>query len=338
MQPSSMIHTLALVGLGHFGYAWLRHFDRKNDPKLRIRAYDINEKVVESLHTTRKHPYLHPTISIQSPYISFEKNKETLMHDCDTLLLSVASEATRPVMQAIKPYINQKLMIVNTSKALDAQTGQRLSVVINEELTGIPYRYALLAGGTIAEDLFNEQPLGIDLASQQQELCTTLVPFLQSKNLHVYPTTDLIGVEYASAFKNVISILAGIVQGAGYAYGTETYCITQAAAEVEHLVTTYLGGTKKTFQMSSQCWGNDLWMSCTGETRNKECGILLGKGMPIDDAIKQMAEQQKMVEGIKTISILHTLPHIETYPLLYFLYKFITQKSVGVEELKKLLQ
>jgi len=45
--------------------------------------------------------------------------------------------------------------------------------------------------------------------------------------------------------------------------------------------------------METQCWGNDLWMSCTGNTRNREFGVLIGKGLSAEGALKGMKEQNK---------------------------------------------
>src|SRR5690606_30568015 len=151
-------------------------------------------------------------------------------------------------------------------------------------LGGATNTYAMLAGGTIATDLFHQEPLGADIACENEGALAKLAKVFESRNLFVYPTTDLTGVEYASAFKNVISVMAGITSGMGFSYGAETHIISRCAYEVERVVTGELGGSEETFRMNSQCWGNDLWMSCTGNTRNREFGILLGRGFSIDEA------------------------------------------------------
>lgn len=256
-----------------------------------------------------------------------------MISDCDVLILSVTSDATSEVINKIKKYINKKIIIVNTAKALDNKLGRRLSEVINKELSYIDYKYALLAGGTIAKDLFEHEPLGINVACEDKEILNDLVTLFQSDNLFVYPTTDLIGVEYASSFKNVVSILAGITNGLGFSYGAETHIISKFADEVKQLVTRKLGGRKNTFDMNSQCWGNDLWMSCTGNTRNREFGILIGKGLSFKDAFAEMKNRNKSVEGINTIKILNKIKNLENYYILNFFFL----QDISLREFKKLI-
>jgi glycerol-3-phosphate dehydrogenase len=53
--------------------------------------------------------------------------------------------------------------------------------------------------------------------------------------------------------------------------------------------------------MGSQCWGSDLWMSCTGPTRNRALGELIGRGQSLDEAHRLMQERHQMVEGVATL-------------------------------------
>jgi glycerol-3-phosphate dehydrogenase (NAD(P)+) len=125
-------------------------------------------------------------------------------------------------------------------------------------------------------------------------------------------TTDLIGVEHAGAFKNVIAICAGMVRGLGFSYGAETHLISRMAQEVEAFCIRSFGAARETFSIGSQCWGSDLWMSCTGTTRNRALGELLGQGQSLQEANEQMASQQKTVEGVQTLRALD--PILQDYP------------------------
>jgi len=327
---------ISIYGIGNFGYALLKHLDKKSDKMLDIHVFDRNKQVIKLLRSKRVHPNFHKGVKI-SEKVKFEDNVKDLIKDCDVLILAVNSFATREVLREVKKYINQELIIINTAKALDFQTGKRLSEISKEELEGINYSYALLAGGTIAKDLFKHEPLGVDIACEELEKAKLLKDIFTSENLKVYVTTDLAGVEYASAFKNVISILAGIINGMGFSYGSETYIISRAAHEVETIVINKLGGKKETFSMISQCWGNDLWMSCTGKTRNREFGILLGKGLSVEKAERKMEEKRKSVEGINTIQVLDRLAKLNDYPLLDYLYRLIAKKTIGIEIIKQVI-
>jgi glycerol-3-phosphate dehydrogenase (NAD(P)+) len=327
---------ISIYGLGNFGYAILKHLDSKNDKKIQLYSFDRNKELVNSIKTTRKHPFLHKSIKISNRII-FTSNVKSLLLDCDILILAIPSKSLRSVLQKIKPHINQKLIIVNTAKALDYRTGKRLSEIADEELKDKLFDYSLIAGGTIAKDLFNQEPLGIDIACLNKRILPFISNLFKKSNLVVYTTTDLKGAEYASALKNVVSILAGIVKGMNFSFGSETHIITRVSSELEKIIVNVLGGNKKTLDSNSQCWTNDLWMSSLGNTRNKEFGVLLGKGVSVNKAISIMKKQGKTIEGISTLKAMKNIPELKNYPLTNFLYRYIILQSTSLEKLKPLV-
>ena len=329
------IKKVSLFGIGSFGYAILKHLDKHADKNISLHAYDRDKKIVDNLKKERRHLIFHQSTKI-SNRVNIESSIKSLMLDCDVLILSITSSALSEVLSNIKKYINKKIIIVNTAKALGNKSGKRLSEIADDNLKGIDYTYSLLAGGTIARDLFKHEPLGINIACKDKEALVQLKNLFQSDNLFVYPIDDVVGAEYASSFKNVVSILAGITRGMGFSYGSETHIISRFAYEIEKLVTNELGGKERTFGMSSQCWGNDLWMSCTGNTRNREFGTLIGEGMSFEEALAEMKKRNKVVEGFSTIKILHKIKNFEKYYILYLLYK-LSIKSVSLKEFKELI-
>lgn len=330
------INNVAICGLGSFGYALLNHLDTKGSDGIRVSAYDRNQELVNYLSDNRHHPVSHPSVNISSS-IDFAASIEALARGCDVLILAVSSDATRDVIKAVRPHISHDTIIVNTAKALDFQTGRRLSEIVREELGGEDHAYALMAGGTIADDLFKQQPLGIDIASENKDVLPVLAKILESSNLHIYTTDDLVGVEYASAFKNIIAILAGIVKGLGFSFGAETHVISSTAQLMGEAAVHDLGAKPETFSMGRQCWGNDLWMSCTGNTRNREFGVLIGKGMPLDEVLALMKSQHKTVEGFNTLQVLDKISPVKEIAQVALLYELIVKKSIGVADIKNFL-
>ncbi len=326
--------TIAIFGIGNFGYAILKHLDNKKMPNVELRAYDIDAKIVDSLHHHRYHPYLHQKTTADKRII-FVNSPEELVKGADIVVMAIASGATRSALSSIKNHLTDNVIILNTSKALDKQTGKRLSEIYSNQLRNIDYRYAVLAGGTIAKDLFHHEPLGVDIASTDKSALSALKKVFESNNLYVNSTNDLIGVELASAFKNIVSIVAGIVKGLGFSYGSETYIISFLADKIAEVCVSEYNVSPATFQIGSQCWGNDMWMSCTGNTRNREFGVLVGKGYSPKESLKSMVQANKTVEGVNTLRIISSTPLIERITLLQQIKLLIIDGSITVEELKQ---
>ncbi|MFA6416906.1 MAG: NAD(P)H-dependent glycerol-3-phosphate dehydrogenase [Patescibacteria group bacterium] len=316
---------VSIYGIGNFGYAILKHLDRKESAEFSLSAYDRNPLLSAHLDNTRQHLTLFQPVEIsQRPLI--EQSSQALLADCDVLILSVTSDSIGAVLEEISPFITKPLILVNTSKAFHSQTGLRISEIVAEKLAGKTYNYAMLSGGMIASDLLNHGPLGASLACQNQDLLPELAAIFASEHLFIYPTDDVAGVECAAAFKNVISILAGITNGLGLPYSVETRIISRAAAEVEKIAIQQFGAQAKTFSLGSQCWGNDLWVSCTGKTRNKEFGILIGQGWSLEEAEQKMKAEKKTIEGLKTITALPLITKIEDYHILHLIHLLFSGK------------
>jgi len=320
---------IAIYGIGAFGFAITKHLSEnlKRNPNYSLFAYDRNPKLMKKLRRSRKHLYHHPKVKVNKK-VNFVSSPQELIDQADVLILAVTSSSIPEVMKQCQKFINKDIVIVNLAKALYYKTGQRFSQVVEQilEKSSFKHSYAALGGGTIAADLFQQEPLGIDIASKDKKTLRILSRIFTSDNLNVYTTTDLPGVEYAGAFKNVISILAGIICGMGFSYGSETHFITRAAHEIALFLQKKAKVSPLTFSIQSQCWGNDLWLSCTGNTRNRQYGMLIGKGNSPQQALKIMGKKHKTVEGINTIRILKKLlPNKRQYPIMQGIYEIVIQ-------------
>ena len=308
--------NIGIYGIGNFGYAILKHLSQKNLSH-KLYCFDRNKHVLNSISEHNKHPFLHTDYKLNNN-INVCLTPLKLIEKVDVLILCVTSDAINEVSDQINNYSNKKLFILNTAKAISKTSGMTISTIFSTKLKSSLYEYGMLAGGTIAADLFKEEPLGITIAFKNKKAQLLLKDIFSNKNLKVYTSSDVIGVEYASAFKNIIAILAGIVSGLNYSFGSETHLISVASGEVRDLVINFLGGKSETFMMESQCWGNDLWMSCLGNSRNRKLGILIAKHNSFSVGINEAVKQKITVEGVNSIISLEKLTCLnhQRFPIL----------------------
>lgn len=314
---------VSVIGVGAFGFSLLHHLDKKNVVDCELWAFDAYEELMTHLKKERTHLFFHKGFKLSDKVI-FASSLEEAVKDADIIILALTSDMIRQALRDMKPFLKKKVIVLNVAKALETTTGKPISSIFREETPNVTY--AILAGGTIASDLMKNEPLGADIACKKDSALKKLKDLMEAPNLHIYLTSDVKGVEYASSFKNVISILAGIIHGLDMSYGSETYFITRASGEVKNLVTRKLGAKDKTFSMESQCWGNDLWMSSTGGTRNRAFGIEIGKGSSPEKALKKMRDLKYSIEGLNTINALSTLiREPEKYPVLFAMIQIVIQ-------------
>ena len=113
-----------------------------------------------------------------------------------------------------------------------------------------------------------------------------------NERFRVYISPDVIGAELGGCFKNIIALAAGISDGVGLGDNSKAALMTRGLTEIARLGVA-LGGHSDTFAGLSGM--GDLIVTCTSmHSRNRRAGILIGKGMDVQQAMKEIGA---VVEG-----------------------------------------
>ena len=114
--------------------------------------------------------------------------------------------------------------------------------------------------------------------------------------MRVYTNDDVFGVELCGAMKNVMALAAGVAAGIGYGDNTKAALITRGIAEIARLGIA-MGCRMETFFGLTGI--GDLIVTATSvHSRNNRCGMLLGQGVPPQEAIAKVG---MVVEGINAL-------------------------------------
>jgi glycerol-3-phosphate dehydrogenase (NAD(P)+) len=143
---------------------------------------------------------------------------------------------------------------------------------------------AVLSGPNFAHEVARGLPAAAVLASQDAALRQMAGDLLGTAGFRIYGGDDPVGVQVGGAAKNVIAIAAGAVIGAGLGENARAALVTRGLAELSRL-TIALGGRAETAAGLSGL--GDLLLTTTGPgSRNTSLGHELGRGTPLDSAIK----------------------------------------------------
>lgn len=326
---------VGFIGMGNFGFALASHLSRCQKSEVELWVYDRKQPVREQLQATHTHPFLYPTVTLaDNTQVASSMNE--LASNCEIIVLAVVSTALGEVLENIKADLKPNCVLLSTMKALSADNGQPLSSLISEKLGNYPHTVAAFAGGTTAVSLTKEEYLGATIACENSQVGEKLAQIFASPYLRIQLTNDVLGTEYAGSFKNLISVLVGLLKGLGFDYGTQTHGLSLIASECQQLAVS-LGAQADTFSFASQCWGNDMVMSATGETRNHQLGLLLGEGNRFSQAKEQMQQNGKTAESTNTLAILPKIADLTAYPLLDFLTK-LSQEQVSAHQVIKIIE
>lgn len=331
---------ITIYGSGTFGYVLARHFGNKLlSSKHEILFYGRNEGLIETIRKTRVHPIHFPNIKLPANVIVTSDRKEAV-ENTKLVILAVSAQSVRDTIRDIRTHITNDLIILNGAKGLELNTNLRLSQVIEQEIESIDYDYkiAVFSGGTIAGEMIKDAALGAEIGCTDPSTARYLQELMSNRFLRVYANIDIIGVEYAGSIKNVISIGAGISDGLKNPYGSKTLMVSRASAEAKRLAVK-LGAKPHTFSTESQAWCNDLWMSCTGNTRNRYFGELIGSGHSVGQSLEILRKEHKIAEGYPTAKVVYDLAidyDIEI-PVMEKIYEILYENKDAREAMVELM-
>lgn len=218
----------------------------------------------------------------------------------ELVVCAVPSPATRTVASLMSPFVKDGQKIVNISKGLENSTLLRLSQVYKDEIPQADI--AVMSGPSHAEEVSVGLPTTNVVAAKSTETAEFVQDIFMTEEFRVYTGEDMTGVELGGALKNVIALCAGISDGLGFGDNTKAALMTRGIAEIARLGEA-MGASKETFLGLSGV--GDLIVTCTSmHSRNRRCGILIGKGMSPDAAKEQI---HMVVEGINTATAAYEL-------------------------------
>ena len=210
---------------------------------------------------------------------------------CSLVVLATPSFAVRTTARNLAAVLDKGTVVVSVSKGIEKDTSMTLTDVIEEEL-GPDFPVVALCGPSHAEEVGRKVPTAVVSASKDQKAAELVQDLFMNSRFRVYTSPDIVGVELGAALKNIIALCAGVCDGMGFGDNTKAALMTRGLTEIARLGMA-MGGKKETF--AGLTGVGDLIVTCTSmHSRNRRCGILIGQGVPVDEALKQIGA---VVEG-----------------------------------------
>ena len=185
----------------------------------------------------------------------------------------------------------------------------------------------VISGPSHAEEVSQRIPTAVVAASSDIETSKAIQAAFMTSYFRVYSSTDILGVELGGAFKNIIAIGAGIIDGAGFGDNTKAAIMTRGVAEISRLGLA-MGARPETFAGLSGM--GDLIVTCMSRhSRNRFVGEQIGKGKKLKQVLKSM---DQVAEGVETTRSAKQLQQkrIET-PITNEVYKILFEDKDPVK-------
>lgn len=227
----------------------------------------------------------------------------TALQGAEVVVLAVPSQAMRQVLELCRPKAEPHACWVNLAKGIEQNTlklpHQVFADVMGEDDLE---SYVALSGPTFSKELIDRTPTAAVLAGFDDKVTLELQQALSLQWFRLYRSQDVLGVELGGAFKNVVAIAVGVLEGLGFGANSRASFMTRCLAEMTRLGEA-LGADPRTFSGLSGL--GDLILTCTGDlSRNRQVGLRLGQGESLDAILSDMSS---VAEGVTTAKSLHQL-------------------------------
>ncbi|MCH7624641.1 MAG: NAD(P)-dependent glycerol-3-phosphate dehydrogenase [Chloroflexi bacterium] len=254
-----------------------------------------NETEADTLRTDNENKRLVPGAKFPKTLEVTASPKEAF-GDAELVLIAVPSANFRDNVRSVGQAFNDSAVVVTATKGLEADTGKRMSQVLEEELTGEKLtRICALSGPNLAKEIAQGKPSSTVIGSYNGEAATFAQSVMNSPRFRVYTNDDIVGVEFGGALKNIIALGAGICDGFAYGDNAKASFITRGLAEISRLAVA-AGG--KALTIAGLAGMGDLIATCSSPlSRNRYVGERLAKGESIKDIRSSMIN---VAEGVDT--------------------------------------
>ena len=223
-------------------------------------------------------------------------------------------------------------VVVLACKGIDLALGLFPSEIICEYINS--EKIAVLSGPSFAEEVINNNPTAVTLASSNEDTLNIFADMFHSKFFRVYLSDDIIGCQIGGAMKNILSIAVGISDGLGLGPNAKAALITRGIIEIKTLGETLKCSEKTVYGLSGL--GDLVLTSNDNLSRNRRFGIEIAKGLSVAEAEKKIGQ---VVEGIYASKGLNVL--IQKYslnlPICSKVFDIINEKISPKEAVNDLL-
>lgn len=286
-----MSEPIAVIGAGSWGTALAIHLAKQGRPvTLWVREPDLAKEMVR----VRENRLFLPGFPL--PDIVSPTNDLQEASSASTVLSVVPSFGVRAVLRALEPHLAPQSLLITASKGIEQESLQTVGGIMVEELPPEKRRAIVaLSGPSFAKEVARNLPTAVVAASPDAEAAQAVQALFNTPSLRVYTNRDLIGVELAGAYKNVVALACGVCDGLELGYSARSALIARGLAEMTRLGVA-MGGEAKTF--AGLAGLGDLVLTCTGElSRNRSVGLKIGQGISLETILK---ETEEVAEGVKT--------------------------------------
>ncbi len=287
--------NIAVLGLGNWGTAIARLWLLEGH---KVKGWTIEQEVYESITMDGVNRKYLPNHSVEG--LDATMRIEEAIEGSEIIVLAVPSSVILDVMVDVLPHLQPRHVLLDLAKGL--APGKRL---ISEAIHGMLKEHgmanplAVLTGPTIAPEAAGGVMTTALVASEDDSVAQRLAQALSTPSFILHPASDPVGAELWGAFKNVVALACGLVDGlkqVGDMGGDNLKAAIFMAGFKEGCLLLPELGARAEVAFGPAGLG-DMYVTATSpHGRNRTMGEKLGTGLTLEQALEEM---HMVAEGVR---------------------------------------
>ena len=333
--------TITIIGAGMMGSA-LACPARENGNTVRLVGTPLDREIIEACRKTNRHPKFTRDFPAGISYYQIEELTQAI-DGADFIICGVSSFGVEWFRDEILPRLTENVPVISVTKGLtDTPEGDLLTYldVWQEKLDALGKKIPLnaIGGPCTSYELVAHDQTEVTFCGKDGSVLRMIKAAMTTDYYHISLSTDIVGVESAVALKNGYALGIALTIGLNqkeFGIDSEVHFNSQAAVfgqavrEMQKLLK--LQGAE---DLDNLVLGaGDLYVTVYGG-RTRLVGILLGRGMNIDEAkaeLKGVTLESLVVAGRVARAVKakaeRGLVNAEEFPLLMHIDEIISQKK-----------
>ena len=340
--------TITIIGSGMMGSA-LAFPARENGNTVRLVGTHLDREIIDACRATNRHPKFAkhfpkgvPPFPEGCEFYQIEQMDEAVK-GADLVIGGVSSFGVDWFGEEVLPKIPVEIPVLSVTKGLlDQDDGTLLCYpqVWEARLAakGIKRDICAIGGPCTSYELVAHDQTEVAFCGKDIDVLRKIKAIMATDYYHISLSTDVVGIESAVALKNGyalgIALTIGLNQRAfgidsELHFNSQAAVFGQASKEMKKLLDLQGAGT-----LENLCVGvGDLYVTVYGG-RTRLVGILLGRGLNIDEAraelagvtLESLVVAVRVARAVKKLCAAGKLDHAD-FPLLLHTDEILTEKK-----------
>ena len=263
-----------------------------------VKGWTVEQEVYESITMNSINSKYLPNHSLEG--LEATMHIEEALDGIEIVVLAVPSSVILDVVDQILPHLRPGHVLLDLAKGL-APGNKLISEAIQQKLNdaGMNNTLAVVTGPTIAPEAASGVMTTALVASEDMSVAQHLATTLTTQTFILHPAADPAGAELWGAFKNVVALACGLVDGlktVGSLGGDNLKAAIFMAGFKEGCILLPQLGARAEVAFGPAGLG-DLYVTATSpHGRNRTMGEKLGTGLTVEQALDEM---HMVAEGIR---------------------------------------